>query len=112
MKEDHAASSVPPMQYNERGRALNDDVAALESEVEAQKRETEVSWMAKIQRVEELSRSTRVTDALLLCIHVVGVDIANCECERQTARYDRVRFDCHRSKLTKFDRYPRGSGEY
>jgi hypothetical protein len=45
----------------------------------------EGSWMAKIQAVEELNCSTRVTDALLLSIHAVGADIANCECERQIA---------------------------
>jgi hypothetical protein len=87
-------------------------VAALESEVEAQKRETEVSWMVKIQRVEELNRSTRVTNSLLLSIHAVGADIANCERERQAARNDRESFDHHLSNLTKLDRHLRGSVEY
>jgi hypothetical protein len=56
-------------------------VAALESEVEAQKRATEESGMAKIQRVEEFDRSTRVVDRLLFSIHAVGADIASCERE-------------------------------
>jgi hypothetical protein len=90
---------------------LNGDVAARESEVKAQKRETEVSWMAKIQRVEELNRSARATDALLLCIHEVGADIANCERERRIAGDDRTRFDHNLSNLTKFDRLRRGLTE-
>jgi hypothetical protein len=79
---------------------LNYDVVTLESQVEAQKRKTEGSWMAKIQRAEELNRSTRVTDALLPSIHVVAVDIANCERARQTARVSGTRFDRQLSKLT------------
>jgi hypothetical protein len=39
------------MMSDERLRTLN-DVAALESEVEAQKRETEMNWKVKIQQVE------------------------------------------------------------
>jgi hypothetical protein len=87
-------------------------VAALESEIKAQKRETELSWMAKIQQVEEVNRSTHVTDAFLLCIHAVRVDIANCERERQNACDDRTKFDHQLSNLTKFDQYRRGSAEY
>jgi hypothetical protein len=37
-----------------------------ESEIKAQKQDTKASWVAKIQWVEELSHSTRVTDVLLL----------------------------------------------
>jgi hypothetical protein len=66
-------------------------VATLESEVEAQKREMEGNWMAKVQRMKELSRSTSVTNALLLSIFAVGADITNCERETQTARVDRPR---------------------
>jgi hypothetical protein len=61
--------------------------------------------MAKIQRVEELNYLTRVTDALLLSIHAVGVDITNWERERQAAGNDRARFDRHLSDLTKLDRH-------
>jgi chromosome segregation ATPase len=98
--DDHVDSVYAKLcERNERIRSLNGAVAAFESEVEAQKREVEMSWMAKIQRVEELNRSTRVTDALLLSIHAVGADIANCERERQTARYDRARLDRQLSNL-------------
>jgi hypothetical protein len=55
--------------------------------------------MAKIQRMEELNRSTRVSDASLLSIHVVGADIVNCERERQTDRVDCARFDRQLSHL-------------
>jgi hypothetical protein len=68
--------------------------------------------MATVQRVEELNRSTRLTDALLFSIHAVGADIASCERETQTARVDRARFDRQLSNLKKFDRYRRDSSEY
>jgi hypothetical protein len=61
-------------------------VAALKSEVEAEKRETEASWMAKIQLVEKFNRSSRVTDIVLLYVHAVGHDILNYEREIQTPR--------------------------
>jgi hypothetical protein len=102
----------PYINSEERLRPLNDGVATLESEVEAQKRETEGSWMAKIQPVEELNRLIRVTDALLLSMHAVGADITKCERERQTARADHARFDRERSNLTKLDHCHRSSTEY
>jgi hypothetical protein len=71
---------------NGRLRALNDGVATLESEVEAQKREMEASSIAKIQRVEELNCLIRVTDALLLSIHAVGADIASCDLQADRSR--------------------------
>jgi hypothetical protein len=92
-------------------RAPNGGIAAHESEGQTQKQETEASWGAKVQRVEELNRSTHVTDALPLCVQAVGVDIANSQCERQTAGDDRARFDRDMSHLTKLDRYRRGSAE-
>jgi hypothetical protein len=91
----------PPCIHSDEGlRALNYDVVTLGSEVEAQKRETEGSWMAKIQQVKEFNRSTCVTDALLPSIQVVGADIADCERARQTARVNHARFDRQLSKLT------------
>jgi hypothetical protein len=55
-----------------RLRALNNNVVTLDPEIEVQKRERDGSWMAKIQQVEELDRSIRVTDTLLLSIHAAG----------------------------------------
>jgi hypothetical protein len=60
-----------------------------------------------VQRVEELNRSTRVINAVLLSIHVVAADIANCERKRQNAGDDGTRFDHYLSNLTKLDQYPR-----
>jgi hypothetical protein len=68
--------------------------------------------MTKIQRVEDLNRSTRVTNALLPSIHVVGADIANCEHESQTTRDDRARFALRMLNWTKLERHRRGSAKY
>jgi hypothetical protein len=102
----------PYANSDERLRGLNDDVVALESEGEAQKQETEGSSMANIQRVEALNFSSRVTDALLLSIHTVGADIANCESDKQPARVDHAKFGRQLSNLAKLDWWCRGSIEY